>query len=169
MSEKKITRSERVAQIMALIAAGRTSKQAAEELGLSYSTVRSYLVDPTGETEKARKERHSGSCSECGGPTSGSNGREQAPSRCTYCVRGIPMRDRQSPSQPSLRRSTPIRLCDVPHEIRFAAARVAMRGEKFPEQRQDLMYAAMFPSDEVYWVSGDVDAQMASIAVEVTT
>lgn len=64
---------------------------------------------------------------------------------------------------PSARRQVPVRLCDVPVDVRLMAAREAMRGEQDPVVCQDLLVAALVPSDHVYFVAGDLSAGCGSV------
>ncbi len=51
------------------------------------------------------------------------------------------------------RRTVPVRLCDLPEEIRMTAARQACRVEPDPDERVAILLAALFPSRTVYWVA----------------
>lgn len=79
-----MTRAENVARIQALLDSGLTSQQAAERLGLAYSTVRGYVTDPDGAKAHKRKASYAGVCEICGAPTTGSDGRALAPTRCVH-------------------------------------------------------------------------------------
>jgi Homing endonuclease associated repeat len=59
----------------------------ANELGIGYKTLQSWFADPDGAWKKARIESYAGICRECGGKTSGCNGREKAASICVSCSR----------------------------------------------------------------------------------
>jgi len=61
--------------------------------------------------------------------------------------------DHLYPRPPDLRRCVPIRLTEIPKDTRLEAARRASRYEVTKEQRMELFWAALFPSDRVYWVS----------------
>jgi hypothetical protein len=65
--------------------AGATYREVARRVGISRSYASSLCRDPTGEQDRARKDRYSGTCLDCGSPTDGSNGRESAPKRCVHC------------------------------------------------------------------------------------
>lgn len=78
-------RAEVTARALELRAEGLTHKEVAARLGLSHSTVRSYISDPTGEAVAARKRSYSGVCEKCGGPTTGADGRAAAPTICADC------------------------------------------------------------------------------------
>lgn len=49
-------------------------------------------------------------------------------------------------------RLTPIRLTEIPFEKRMAAARRECEDAENDEERSAIMFAAMFPSDTLYWV-----------------
>lgn len=51
------------------------------------------------------------------------------------------------------RRCKPVRLTDIPEQTRLAAARVAVRTEVDPNERQAILFAALFPSDTVYFIA----------------
>jgi hypothetical protein len=46
----------------------------------------------------------------------------------------------------------PVRLCDVPLEVRVTAAHVAMHHVRDLVEREELFHAVSFPSERVYWV-----------------
>lgn len=55
-------------------------------LGCSRSYASELLNDPDGSKARARKDRYAGICVDCGGPTSGCEGRgPNAPQRCWAC------------------------------------------------------------------------------------
>lgn len=54
---------------------------------------------------------------------------------------------------PSSRRSLPVTLRQVPEPVRFGAAQQAARRLAGEVDPLDLIYAALFPSDRVYWVA----------------
>lgn len=56
-------------------------------------------------------------------------------------------------SEPSERRRIPIRLLDVPVEVRVRAARDLVRECKTQRERDDLMVAALTPSDQTFYVT----------------
>jgi hypothetical protein len=58
----------------------------ARELSISNSHAYSVLNDPSGARERARKARYGRQCEICGTPTSGSDGRKNAPKRCAEHV-----------------------------------------------------------------------------------
>lgn len=51
------------------------------------------------------------------------------------------------------RRCRPVRLTDVPEQQRLTAARIAVRAEWDPQERQAILFAALFPSDTVYFIA----------------
>lgn len=55
-------------------------------------------------------------------------------------------------TEPSARRLRPVRLTDIPLEIRYAAAQREARHAASADERADLLAAALDPSDTVYWV-----------------
>lgn len=55
--------------------------------------------------------------------------------------------------EPSLRRTRPVCLRDIPAEDRLKAARLAMR--TYPDAGQELLAAALMPSDKTYYVCDD--------------
>jgi len=57
---------------------------------------------------------------------------------------------------------TPIRLADVPFEQRMSAAREAARDCHTPKEAHELLAAALFPSERVYWVRSEVAEQRAA-------
>jgi hypothetical protein len=82
---KANSRPERVRQIMALRAEGLSRQEIGAALGISKSTVSSYVGDSTGEKTRARKASYGGRCETCGARTDGSNGRAKAPRTCASC------------------------------------------------------------------------------------
>ena len=81
-----MSRAENRARVVGLKAEGKSSRQIAESLGLSYTYVRELLVDPDGAKVRARKARYGGTCLDCGRQTDGSNGPAKAPKRCKQCT-----------------------------------------------------------------------------------
>lgn len=55
------------------------------------------------------------------------------------------------------RRHVPVRLCDIPAEIRMSAAQKACRREPDPDTRSEIVAAAVYPSDTVYYIAADQD------------
>lgn len=62
-------------------------REIADTLGISRSYAQALVDDPDGAKSRARKDSYQGSCVDCGGPTSGSEGRERTPERCAACAR----------------------------------------------------------------------------------
>lgn len=145
----RVTRAQRLQQIVELRERGLSYRQVADQLGLTTSGVRSIINDPDGSKQRERKKRYQGVCVECGGPTDGSNGRAAAPLRCRYCAHGIP----RPLTEPSRRRKVPVRLCDLPIDVRIEGARAANRLERDPRERAAILFAAISPSDTTYWVA----------------
>jgi hypothetical protein len=145
-----VTRAQRVKQIDALRARGLSRTEIAAELGLKAATVRAFVNDPDGAKDRARKARYAGVCVECGGPTSGSNGTGKAPVRCVACVRGVPI---GSSSRPTARRTVPVRLDELPLDVRLDGVRQANRIEQGEHERREILIAALFPSETVYFIA----------------
>jgi hypothetical protein len=51
------------------------------------------------------------------------------------------------------RRCIPVRLRDVPAEKRLSAAQRLCRTATDETEKAELLYAALFPSDRVYWIA----------------
>lgn len=66
-------------------AEGLPWREIAQRLGISTSYASELGTDPLGEKTRARKESYRGECVDCGAPTSGSDGAENAPKRCAKC------------------------------------------------------------------------------------
>jgi hypothetical protein len=158
-------RAQRVAQITALKARGLTHRQIGEELGIGASTIRNLLNDPDGLKERARKLSYRGTCIDCGGPTDGGDGRAKAALRCRWCVRGIPV---GSPLRPTARRTLPVRLSDLPLEVRLTGAREANRVERGDVERTEILLAALEPSETVYWLAESARPLLECIVAEAT-
>jgi hypothetical protein len=56
-------------------------------------------------------------------------------------------------SNPSPRRRVPVRLLDVPLELRLKAAREVCRHVKTERERDDLLAAALVPKETVFYVT----------------
>lgn len=56
-------------------------------------------------------------------------------------------------SEPSERRPVPVRLCDLPRDVLMRAARREARREPDVERKLDLLWAAINPSDVVFYVA----------------
>lgn len=163
---ERVSRAERFVQITVLRRDGLTIRQVGLRLGISRSMVSEIINDPDGSKARARRESYAGVCDECGGPTDGSNGRANAPPRCLYCIQGIPMRDRERPADPSLRRCVPVRLCDLPLEVRLEGVRIANRREQGDVERVEILLAAVEPSDRVYWVAKSALARVEELMAD---
>lgn len=72
---------------MALRAEGLKYREIAAELGVPLQTVYAWVTDPDGAKLRARKASYAGRCADCGGPTTGNDGRNAAPERCFSCER----------------------------------------------------------------------------------
>lgn len=127
-------REQRRAQIVALAQElGRQplQREIADELGISRSYAASLTHDPDGSKERERKARYAGVCEDCGGPTSGHDGRAQAPKRCRDCV---------SPSGGGVRGPRPaLRIWDE-EKCLDAIVRWVERNGRIP-RALDLLYA----------------------------
>jgi hypothetical protein len=140
---------QRVQELRAL---GESYLSISRTLGVPVNTVRGWC-DPVYAEKKlaaarAWKAKQSGRCLECGGPTK-LNGRGQRFSdRCKWCAQG-----KTPPPAPDTRRCVPVRLVDIDLEARLAGAREANRWEKGEWEKQEILLAALSPSDHVYWVS----------------
>lgn len=147
------TRAETLARIVELRSEGLTYAQVAERLGMTRSSVSNVVSDPDGSKQRARRARYQGRCVECGAPPDGSNGRDRAPLRCLNCAQGVPFWTRVGPRPPDRRRRVAVRLVDIPVEERLVAARDACRVERVEEERAEILFAALWPSDTTYWVA----------------
>lgn len=56
-------------------------------------------------------------------------------------------------TDPSLRRTRPVRLTEIPIEQRLKAVQQALRS--YPDAGQELLAAALMPSDTLYYVCDD--------------
>jgi transcriptional regulator with XRE-family HTH domain len=72
-------------RVAELRANGLTYREVAVELGISRSYASGLAIDPDGSGDRERKDRYQGTCRECGAPTTGSDGRALAPTRCANC------------------------------------------------------------------------------------
>lgn len=75
----------RVALATAMRDAGFLLRECADHFGVSVKTIHSWVTDPEGLKLRARKESYSGECEVCGGPTTGCNGADRAPTVCMEC------------------------------------------------------------------------------------
>ena len=76
---------ERVAEAQRLRAAGWLLRELAERYGVRVQTVQGWLSDPDGTQLRSRKDSYARPCLDCGGPTSGGEGRREEP-RCRPCA-----------------------------------------------------------------------------------
>jgi hypothetical protein len=121
--------------------------QLAVALGVRPQALRNALADPLGMKQRARRVRYQGRCRVCGGATSGSEGRgANQPRTCWRCARGLP-------PEPDRRRRVPVRLCDLPLEVRLDGAAEACRHEPDLDARADIVAVALQPPATVYWVA----------------
>jgi len=138
-------RLEKAVRVRELRDQGLSFKEIAEELDIKRSYASALYSDPDGSKDRARKDGYGGRCADCGARTTGSMGRDNAPTRCWRCARG----HLDSPSQ---RRTMPLRLCDVPLDLRLAGVREANRVERGEMERIEILLAALYPSTNVYFV-----------------
>jgi hypothetical protein len=83
---KAVKTPERVAEARRLRdEEGLILREIAIRLGAAPSTIHAWLSDPDGSQLRARKDSYAGVCVDCGGPTSGSQGRRAQP-RCQECA-----------------------------------------------------------------------------------
>lgn len=78
-------RAEKAAVALRMRAEGKLIREIAAELGVSMSYASGLCVDPTGDLDRERKRRYSGTCIDCGRATCGNDGRALAPERCQPC------------------------------------------------------------------------------------
>lgn len=86
VTRRGLSRAERVEQIRPLLAAGMLQAEIARRVGVSRSYVSDLARDSSGEKARARKDRQTGRCMDCGGDTFNSGGRDRS-SRCAACFR----------------------------------------------------------------------------------
>jgi hypothetical protein len=55
--------------------------------------------------------------------------------------------------KPSERRWRPVRLVDVPVDVRLEAAKEAAASTEDAEMKQRIFEAALFPSSQTYWIA----------------
>lgn len=149
-----------------LRALGNSWNTIAATLGVSHQTARRWASPGFAERARARsreaKQRRTGICVDCGGPTKYAghkDGNAGASLRCTYCTRGV-----LPPRAPDARRRVPVRLCDLKPEALLAAAWEANRHEQNELERQEILLAAIAPSDDVHWVSESARAILDQVA-----
>jgi hypothetical protein len=76
---------ERVELARQLRVDGLVWREIGKRLGVCPSTVQAWVMDPDGTQGRARKDSYAQPCIDCGGPTSGSEGRREKP-RCHLCA-----------------------------------------------------------------------------------
>lgn len=96
---------------------------------------------------KQQKLRRGGVCIDCGGTTSEGKTAGEVSLRCIWCAQG-----RRRPAN-AIRLCVPVRLADVPLDVRLDAVTACNRIEHDEQQRLELLLAAIQPSDNVYWVA----------------
>jgi hypothetical protein len=57
---------------------------------------------------------------------------------------------------------TPIRLTEIPFSTRMSAARRECQQATDDSEREEIMFAALFPSDKLYWVRADEPLRAAA-------
>lgn len=157
-------RSALAGQVVAMRRQGVPFKEISARLGIKRTNASALYNDPDGSKARARKQSYRGVCVECGGPTDGGNGPKNTPMRCKWCVRGVAVQDRVTPSQPSVRRTLPVRLSEIREDIRLQAAYEANRIEQGDFERHEILLAALMPSDTVYWLSESARTLLAQVA-----
>lgn len=82
----RIRRRDLAARALVMRSRGALQREIAAALGVSRSYASSLTGrDPLGDKDRERKQRYAGTCEVCGDPTSGSNGRDLAPTLCERC------------------------------------------------------------------------------------
>lgn len=81
-----MTRAEKIAKARELREQGLTQREIARRMGYAKQTVNAWFSDPDGSKLRARKDSYRGTCEECDGPTTGCNGKDQAPRFCHQCA-----------------------------------------------------------------------------------
>lgn len=76
---------ERVAAAQRMREDGLLLREIAGRFGISVKTAHDWINDPDGRKLRARHESYSGECEVCGGPTTGCNGIDKAPTACMVC------------------------------------------------------------------------------------
>jgi hypothetical protein len=59
---------------------------------------------------------------------------------------------------------TPVRLTEIPFNQRMSAARRAAREAADDNERGEIMMAALFPSDKLYWVKTPIEFDLPAAA-----
>jgi hypothetical protein len=83
--DRSVRRRRKVVQAQHYRHQGRSIAEIARLLGQAPVTIKAYLYDPTGEKARATKERYRGTCTSCGAPTSGADGKGRASRHCQRC------------------------------------------------------------------------------------
>lgn len=78
-------RAERYAEVKRLRDSGLLLREIADRLNISVSYTHALLTDPDGSVDRERKDRHKGSCVDCGAPTAYKTGGGTA-ERCRSCA-----------------------------------------------------------------------------------
>lgn len=154
-------RTELVAEANRLRAEGLNVREIALTMGKGEGTVRSWFSDPDGSKARALKASYQGACVECGYPTShgGGSGREKASLRCIYCARG-----KLRPVSARPRLCVPVRLSEISLDVRLQGAREATRVYRDPDERLEILLAAVQPSERVYWLAESAKPLLEQIA-----
>lgn len=76
---------ERVAAAQQMRSDGMSWRAICEALAVARPTAEAWVKDPDGTKLRARKDSYASKCIDCGGPTSGSEGRREEP-RCLACA-----------------------------------------------------------------------------------
>lgn len=140
------------ARAVELRALGRSFNSIGRELGVGPNTARAW-VDPAFAERyrvKAREAKHArtGICVECGGATKLNKQGDGFSLRCRWCAEGRPR-----PEPVDGRRRVPVRLCDLRPAVLLEAAWEWNRFEQGELERQEVLLAAVCPSDRVFWVA----------------
>lgn len=137
-----------------LLALGWTRAAIARQIGVSPNTISRWLDPDVARRNREASLRYKrslvGICVDCGGPTryAGTKESTKASRRCKWCAQG-----KLPPPAPDRRRCVPVRLVDIELEVRLEGAREANRYEAGDLERQEILFAAIAPSENVYWVS----------------
>lgn len=81
-----VKRIELAAKVKTLRDEGLLYREIVERLGISYTYAQQLYEDPDGAKARARKDGYAGKCVDCGAPTCGSGGPDEAPERCQDCA-----------------------------------------------------------------------------------
>ena len=154
---------ETVARAIELRALGRSINSIGRELEVGPNTVKRW-IDPAFKARQNKmaldyKAKRTGICRECGGPTTLLRDGSDTATLCKWCAQG-----HTPPPAPDKRRCVPIRLCDLSDDVLLNAAWEANRFEQGEVERQEILLAAAFPSDTVYFISRSARALLDEIA-----